>query len=110
MDESVFQRVVEAFNSDDHDRRVDLLGGVLAVDAEVAHIHGVSVGPEAFSRDVGRIREVIPAGLSALLQGEVDSLQRALENAAQISAAPGVGGAPIRQRIEVREIMTMPED
>lgn len=41
---------------------------------------------------------------------EVDSLERALEIAAQISAAPGVGGRPIRQRIEVREIMTMPED
>ena len=41
---------------------------------------------------------------------DVDSLERALEIAAQISAAPGVGGAPIRQRIEVREIMTMPED
>lgn len=41
---------------------------------------------------------------------EVDSLDRALEIAAQISAAPGVGGAPIRQRIEVREIMTLPGD
>ena len=41
---------------------------------------------------------------------EVDSLERAVEIAARISAAPGVGGAPIRQRIEVREVMTMPDD
>jgi hypothetical protein len=41
---------------------------------------------------------------------EVDSPDRALEIAARISAAPGVGGEPLRQRIEVREIMTMPED
>ena len=41
---------------------------------------------------------------------EVDSLDRALEIAARISAAPGVGGEPIRQRIEVREIMTMPDE
>ena len=41
---------------------------------------------------------------------DVDSLDRALEIAARISAAPGVGGEPIRQRIEVREIMTMPDE
>jgi hypothetical protein len=36
---------------------------------------------------------------------EVDSPERAVEIAAQISAAPGQGGAPIRQRIEVRQVM-----
>jgi hypothetical protein len=41
---------------------------------------------------------------------EVNSLDRALEIAARISAAPGMRGEPIRQRIEVREVMTMPED
>jgi hypothetical protein len=41
---------------------------------------------------------------------EVDSLDRALAIAARISAAPGLGGDPLRQRIEVREVMTMPED
>jgi len=40
---------------------------------------------------------------------EVDTLERALEIAAQISAAPGQGGAPIRQRIEVRQIMSAPD-
>jgi len=32
-----------------------------------------------------------------------------VEIAAQISAAPGQGGAPIRQRIEVRQIMSAPD-
>ena len=36
---------------------------------------------------------------------DVDSLERALEIAARSSAAPGPGGAPIRQQIEVREVM-----
>jgi hypothetical protein len=36
---------------------------------------------------------------------DVESPERALEIAARVSAAPGPGGAPIRQRIEVREVM-----
>ena len=40
---------------------------------------------------------------------EVDTPERALEIAAEISAAPGQGGAPIRQRIEVRQIMSAPD-
>lgn len=36
---------------------------------------------------------------------DVDSLERALEIAAKGSAAPGPGGRPIKQRIEVREVM-----
>ncbi len=40
---------------------------------------------------------------------EVDTLERALQIAAQASAAPGQGGAPIRQRIEVRQVMSAPE-
>jgi hypothetical protein len=39
---------------------------------------------------------------------DVDSLERALEIAAKGSAAPGPGGEPIRQRIEVREVMGTP--
>jgi hypothetical protein len=40
---------------------------------------------------------------------DVDSPSRAVEIAALISAAPGEGGAPIRQRIEVRQIMAAPD-
>jgi hypothetical protein len=36
---------------------------------------------------------------------DVESTERALEVAAQASAAPGPGGAPIGQAIEVREVM-----
>ena len=39
---------------------------------------------------------------------DVESVERALEIAARGSAAPGPGGAPIRQRIEVREVMAAP--
>ena len=40
---------------------------------------------------------------------DVDSLDRALEIAAQSSAAPGPGGVPIRQQIEVRQVLGAPE-
>jgi hypothetical protein len=40
---------------------------------------------------------------------EVASLDRAIEIAARISAAPGLGGAPVRQPIEVREVLGPPE-
>lgn len=36
---------------------------------------------------------------------DVESEERALEIAARVSAAPGPGGRPIRQRVEVREVM-----
>lgn len=40
---------------------------------------------------------------------DVDSLDRAIEIAARTSAAPGPDGVPIRQRIEVREVMSAPD-
>ncbi|HWD55996.1 MAG TPA: YciI family protein [Acidimicrobiales bacterium] len=40
---------------------------------------------------------------------EVDTPERAVEIAGLISAAPGQGGAPIRQRIEVRQVMSAPD-
>ncbi len=40
---------------------------------------------------------------------EVDSVERALAIAALVSAAPGQGGAPIRQRIEVRQVRSAPD-
>ena len=36
---------------------------------------------------------------------DVESVERAIEIAAQASAAPGPNGAPIKQPIEVREVM-----
>lgn len=40
---------------------------------------------------------------------DVDTAERAIEIAARASAAPGVNGVPIRQRIEVREVMSAPD-
>jgi hypothetical protein len=40
---------------------------------------------------------------------DVDSVDRAIEIAALGSAAPGPGGVPIRQPIEVREVLSAPE-
>ena len=39
---------------------------------------------------------------------EVDSMQRAIEIAARVSAVPGPGGVPIQQPIEVRQVMDDP--
>jgi hypothetical protein len=40
---------------------------------------------------------------------DVESADRAIEIAAQASAAPGPGGAPVRQPIEVREVLSAPD-
>ncbi|HEY6317366.1 MAG TPA: YciI family protein [Acidimicrobiia bacterium] len=40
---------------------------------------------------------------------DVESIERALEIAARTSAAPGANGVPIRQRIEVREVLSAPD-
>jgi len=40
---------------------------------------------------------------------DVDNADRAIEIAARASAAPGPGGAPIGQPIEVRQVMGAPE-
>jgi hypothetical protein len=40
---------------------------------------------------------------------DVDTLERALEIAAQSSAAPGPDGVPIRQQIEVRQVLGAPD-
>jgi len=40
---------------------------------------------------------------------DVDTVERALEIAARASAAPGVNGVPIRQPIEVRQVLSAPD-
>jgi hypothetical protein len=40
---------------------------------------------------------------------DVETAARAIEIAAQVSAAPGPAGAPIRQPIEVREVLSAPD-
>lgn len=39
---------------------------------------------------------------------DVDSYERALELAGELSAAPGAGGKPIHEWLEVRELMSAP--
>jgi hypothetical protein len=39
---------------------------------------------------------------------DVESLERAIEIAARVSAVPGPGGVPIQQPIEVRQVMDEP--
>ncbi len=41
---------------------------------------------------------------------DVESLERAVEIAAKLSAVPGPGGVPIRQPIEVRQVMEDSDD
>jgi hypothetical protein len=40
---------------------------------------------------------------------DVDTAERAIQIAARASAAPGQNGAPIRQPIEVREVLSAPD-
>jgi hypothetical protein len=40
---------------------------------------------------------------------DVDRAERAIEIAARASAAPGVNGVPIRQPIEVRQVLSAPD-
>jgi hypothetical protein len=40
---------------------------------------------------------------------DVETIERALEIAAQASAAPGPDGVPIRDRIEVRQVLSAPD-
>ena len=40
---------------------------------------------------------------------DVDCAARAIEIAALVSAAPGPGGAPIRQPVEVRQVLAAPD-
>ncbi len=40
---------------------------------------------------------------------DVETLERAIELAARSSASPGPNGVPIRQRIEVRQVLSAPD-
>jgi len=40
---------------------------------------------------------------------DVETVERVIEIAAQASAAPGINGTPIRQPIEVREVLSAPD-
>jgi hypothetical protein len=93
------------------------LNGELNALGELVDAQGLS-GPDAahFVTSDGRQPPVVSDGpfpeTKELVAGyrliEVASLDRAIEIAARISAAPGIGGEPIRQPIEVREVLGAP--
>jgi len=84
---------------------------------ELVDAQGLS-GPELAKKVVsdGKSAPVVTDGPFAegkeLLAGyrivDVESADRAVEIAARISAAPGLGGAPIQLPVEVRQVMSAP--
>ena len=94
------------------------LNSELTALGELVDAQGLS-GPEAahFVSADGREPPVVTDGpypeTKELVAGyrliEVESLDRAIEIAARASAAPGIDGEPIRQPIEVREVLGPPE-
>lgn len=95
------------------------LNGELTEHGELVDAQGLA-GPELAKLVVsdGATAPVVTDGpfpeSKELLAGfrivDVDTVERAVEIAAQASAAPGPGGVPIRQPIEVREVMSAPPD
>jgi hypothetical protein len=93
------------------------LNGELSALGELVDAQGLS-GPDAaiVVTSDGRSAPVISDGpfpeSKELIAGyrliEVASWDRAIEIAARASAAPGVGGEPIRQPIEVRQVLDPP--
>ena len=64
-------------------------------------VHGGTGEPVVTDGPFPEYKEVL-AGYRMI---DVESVERAVEIAAQVSAAPGPTGAPIKQPIEVREVM-----
>ena len=81
------------------------------------YVEGQALSPEGtFVRSDGPGRPPVTDGPFAetkdLIAGwmviDVDSYERALELAAELSAAPGAGGKPIHEWLELRPFMTQP--
>jgi hypothetical protein len=94
------------------------LNDELAQRGELVDAQGLA-GPEVakFVVSDGKTAPVITDGpypeSKELLAGyrlvDVDTPERAIEIAARASAAPGPNGEPIRQAIEVREVLSAPD-
>ncbi len=87
------------------------LDAELTAAGELVESRGVGQDARRVVSD-GATTTVEPAGGGRLLAGyrvvDVESDARALEIAGRTSAAPGPGGAPIGQPVEVRQIMVAP--
>ncbi|HEX6074646.1 MAG TPA: YciI family protein [Micromonosporaceae bacterium] len=93
------------------------LGQELTDSGELVDAQGLSAPELArFVKSDGQSPPVVTDGpfpeSKELLAGywvvDVENEERAVEIAAKASAAPGPGGAPIRQTIEVRQVMSVP--
>jgi hypothetical protein len=84
----------------------ELVGGEILSGPDVSHVVR-STGPGSTRVIEGPFAEFSEwvAGFQVV---EVESLERALEIAALVSAVPGRGGAPTGQPIQVREIVGSP--
>lgn len=93
------------------------LGEELAASGELVDAQGLA-GPEAakFVTSTGAAAPVVTDGpfaeakefLAGYWMIDVETPERAIEIAAKASAAPGPGGVPLGERIEVREVMSAP--
>ncbi|MFD3747274.1 YciI family protein [Nocardia sp. NPDC058633] len=94
------------------------LGAQLAAAGELVDAQGLAAPDQAvIVCSDGRSTPVVTDGpfsetkefLAGFWVVDVDSAERAVEIAAQASAAPGPGGKPIGEYIEVRQIMSAPD-
>ncbi len=119
-DNSLDLKPLTEWDAEDAKRHLDFLGAVnreLADNGELVDAQALT-GPElakiVTSDGVGSPAVTdgpFPEG-KELLAGyqmvDVESEARAIEIAAMVSAAPGPGGLPIQNRIEVRQVMGPP--
>ena len=94
------------------------LGEQLAAAGELVDAQGLAAPDQAMIVcSDGRSAPVVTDGpfpetkefLAGFWVVDVDSVERAIKIAAQASAAPGPGGKPIGEYIEVRQIMSAPD-
>ncbi|CAI9416569.1 YciI family protein [Nocardioides sp. T2.26MG-1] len=109
---------MDQWTPDEIDAHMAFMGGVIAqlrergefVDAQAVSTEGTFVRfdgegrPPVTDGPFAETKELI-AGWVVI---DVDSLERAHEAAAYLSSAPGPGGEPIREWIEVRPFLEMP--
>ena len=86
----------------------ELVDGLALTGPELARIVVSDGGPTVVTDGpFPEVKELL-AGYQMI---DVESEERAIEIAAKVSAAPGPGGAPLRQRIELRPVLgAIPSD
>ena len=80
----------------------ELVDGLALTGPELARIVVSDGGPPVVTDGPFPESKELLAGYQVI---DVESEERALEIAAKVSAAPGPGGVPLRQRIELRSVL-----